>query len=59
MLFRSDLLGRERLRREAGVLGIGARTLQIDAGGLPAGCYLLRLHVGPRIVDARTILISQ
>ncbi|MBR9975893.1 MAG: CotH kinase family protein, partial [Bacteroidetes bacterium] len=55
----SDLLGRERLRREAGVVGIGAHTVQLDARGLPAGCYLLRLHVGPRIVETRTILISQ
>lgn len=54
-----DLLGRERLRREAGVLGIGAQSLRIDTGTLSAGCYLLRLHVGPRVVDARTILISQ
>ena len=54
-----DLFGREILSHDAGILGMGRHAAQLDTRGLASGTYLLRLHAGPRIVDARTITIMK
>jgi hypothetical protein len=54
-----DLFGRTRVSATAGILGIGEHSVSLQLDGLAAGVYVLRLHVGASIVDARTITITR
>ncbi|MCZ7554778.1 MAG: CotH kinase family protein [Bacteroidia bacterium] len=54
-----DLFGRKRVSASAGILGIGGHSASLNLNGLATGVYVLRLHVGSEIVDARTITITR
>ncbi len=54
-----DLFGRVKVSTSAGILGIGEHSVSLQLDGLGAGVYVLRLHVGANIVDARTITITR
>jgi len=54
-----DLFGNTRKRVNAGILGIGQHALHISLASLPAGVYIIRLEVGPDIVDIKKIVLME
>jgi hypothetical protein len=52
-----DLLGREALRIEAGVLSAGDHNLTLNGDALPSGVYLVRLRAGTETAVTKALLL--
>ncbi len=53
-----DLLGRTVARLVEGSMEAGVHTVRFEAGGLPSGVYLARLHAGAGTHTRKLVLLK-
>ena len=54
-----SISGRELLRREVGALGAGEHTIDLSAGGMAPGVYLVRLRGVDHTADAKVVIAGR